>query len=84
MNYKFPHTIENCIGEKIIFQTMEHSPQGDKIIVDAFCNPKAGPAMHTHLKQEEELTVVSGKMGYLILGQEPKIASVGESILFKR
>lgn len=84
MNYKYPHTIENCIGEKIIFQSVEHSTNGDKVLVEAFCKPKAGPAMHTHFKQEEELTVVSGKMGYQLFGQEPKFASAGETVLFKR
>ncbi len=84
MNYKYPHTIENCLGEKIIFQSLEQSDNGDKILVEAFCKPNAGPAMHTHFKQEEELTVVSGKMGFQLLGQEPKFASAGETVLFKR
>lgn len=84
MNFKYPHTIENSIGEKIIFKSVEQLPGGDKVIVESFCKPGAGPAMHTHHKQEEELTVLSGKMGYHILGQEPKFASPGESVLFKR
>ncbi len=84
MNYKYPHTIENCIGEKIIFQTIEPTTEGDKVIVESFCKPSAGPVMHTHLKQEEELTVVSGKMGYQLFGQEPQYANVGDTILFKR
>lgn len=84
MNYKFPHTIENCIGEKLIFQSVEPSAGGDKVLVEAFCRPGAGPPMHTHFKQEEELTVITGKMGYQLLGQEPEYAEVGETILFRR
>lgn len=84
MNYKYPLTIENCIGEKIIFQSSVESVNGDKVLVEAFCKPHTGPAMHTHFKQEEELTVVSGKMGYQLFGQEPKSALEGETILFKR
>ena len=84
MIYKYPHTIENGLGEKIIFKSLESAPDGDKVILEAFCTPGAGPAMHTHLKQEEELTVVSGAMGYQILGQEPKIAGRGETVLFTR
>jgi quercetin dioxygenase-like cupin family protein len=84
MSYTLPHTIENCIGEKLIFQSIEKSGNGEKVLVEAFCKPKAGPAMHTHFKQEEELTVISGKMGYQILGQEPNFAKAGETILFKR
>lgn len=84
MKLKFPHTIENRNGEKIIFQTVEQTPTGDRVIVDAFCSPKAGPAMHTHFQQDEELTVISGKMGYQLKGESPKFASVGETVLFKR
>ncbi len=84
MTYKYPHTIENCVGEKIIFQSVEQSADGDKVIVESFCKPGAGPAMHTHFMQEEELTVISGKMGYQVFGQKPQFAGAGETILFKR
>jgi len=84
MNFKYPYTIENCVGEKIIFKSVEPSANGAKVLVASFCNPKAGPAMHTHFKQEEELTVVSGKLGYQILGQEPKFALAGEKVHFER
>ena len=40
--------------------------------------------MHTHFMQDEELTVVSGKMAYQVLGQQPHYAKAGESVLFKR
>ncbi len=84
MNYKYPQTIENGNGEKIIFQYVESAANGEKVILDAFCQPQSGPAMHTHFKQDEELTVVSGKMGYKLLGQEEKFALPGETVLFKR
>jgi quercetin dioxygenase-like cupin family protein len=84
MNPTLPHTIENRSGEKIIFQSIEKDPKGDKAIVDGYCQTGAGPAMHTHFKQDEELTVVSGKMGYQVLGQEAKYAMPGEKVLFTR
>lgn len=84
MQYTYPYTIENPVGEKIIFQSVEKTPNGDKVLLDAFCKPKSGPSMHTHFKQDEELTVISGKMGYLIPGQEIKYATAGETVLFKR
>ncbi len=84
MNYQFPHTIENSHGEKIIFQSVEPSPEGDKAILEGFCNPGCGPVMHVHFKQEEELTVISGKMGYQVLGGEPQYATAGQAVLFKR
>ena len=84
MTYHFPHTIENSIGEKIIFKSVESSAGGDKVIVESFCKPGGGPPMHTHFKQDECITVISGKMGYQISGKEPKIATAGETVLFKR
>jgi quercetin dioxygenase-like cupin family protein len=84
MQYKLPHTIENHLGEKIIFHKIEKTAEGDKLIVESFCEPGAGPVSHTHFKQDECLTVVSGKIGYQILGEHPKYAGPGESILFKR
>ena len=84
MSVAYPITIENCVGEKIIFQSVAPGMEGDKVWVEAFCQPGCGPTMHTHFKQEEELTVISGKMGYQVLGQEPAFVNPGESVLFKR
>ncbi len=81
MTYNFPHSIENCVGEKITFQKMD--PSTGIVVVDAYCKPGAGPAMHTHLRQDEELTVVSGKMGYQVLDGEIKFAEPGQTVLFK-
>ncbi|MBL7812780.1 MAG: cupin domain-containing protein [Bacteroidetes bacterium] len=80
----YPHTIENCVGEIIIFKSAEPTEAGEKVLVEAHCKPNAGPAMHTHHLQDEELTVVSGKMGYQIPGQAPRVAQAGETVLFKR
>jgi quercetin dioxygenase-like cupin family protein len=82
MKYTFPHTIENSHGEKIIFQSIERGERGDKVWVESFCKPGSGPIMHTHFKQEEALSVISGKIGYQIFGQQPKFASPGETIVF--
>ncbi len=82
MKTTFPHTITNCLGEKIIFQSLEQP--GDKLIVESFCEPGFGPPMHTHLKQDEGFTIVSGTIGYQIQGEEPKFAGPGETVLFKR
>ncbi len=82
MNY--PHTIENCVGEKIIFQQIEKTSKGDKVILKAFCDLGFGPTMHTHFKQDESLTVLSGKMGYQVLGEASKFAKEGETVIFKR
>jgi mannose-6-phosphate isomerase-like protein (cupin superfamily) len=82
MTHKLPHTITNCIGETLTFKS--YDPETDKLIVENFCKPGAGPPMHTHFKQDECLTVVSGKIGYQIQGQEEKFAGPGQTVLFKQ
>ena len=84
MKYTLPHTIENCHGAKIIFKSIEKSNEVEKVFVDTFCIAGVGPGMHTHLKEEEELSVVSGKMAYQLLGQKTKYLNAGETVLFKR
>ncbi len=84
MDYKLPHTIESGKGEKIIFKEIIKDPDGDKVIIEGFCAPKAGPPMHVHFKQDEGFTVKSGKAGYQLFGSEPKFLSVGESVVFPR
>src|SRR5688572_13940077 len=84
MNYQFPHTIQNCVGEKIIFQQIEHTPDGDMVIGESFCQPGSGPIMHTHFKQDEGLTVISGIMGYQVAGEQPGYVYPGNTMVFKR
>ena len=84
MNYSLPHTIENCIGEKLIFKQLIKEPDGDKLLVENYVTPLSGPPMHTHFLQDEMLTVVKGHLGYQVAGQEAKYAAIGESVEFKR
>ena len=84
MTIKYPHTIQNCLGEKLTFLGVEPGSGGDKVLVENWVNPQSGPPMHTHFRQDEELTVVSGKLAYQILGQQPQYAHAGQSVLFKR
>lgn len=84
MNYTLPFTIENPVGEKIIFQKIVHEPDGDKLIVNGFCKPNSGPPMHVHFKQDECIHVLKGKMGYQVQGGEKQFAEEGDTILFKR
>lgn len=84
MNFEYPHTIENVVGEKITFLGVESTPEGDKVLAESWCEPGCGPIMHTHFQQDESLTVVSGSMGYQTQGEAPKFAKAGETVLFKR
>lgn len=80
MHFQFPHTIESKYGEKLIFLRME----GQRLLGENYVQPNAGPPMHVHFKQDEGMTVVSGKIGYQIEGQAPQYAGPGESVVFKK
>ena len=84
MTHSLPHTITNCIGEKLIFKELVKEPDGDKLIVENYVTPRSGPPMHTHFLQDEALTVVRGRLGYQIQGQVPQFVEPGGSIIFKR
>lgn len=84
MNYRFPHIIENCIGERLIFNALVQESDGDKLLCENYVTPNSGPPMHTHFLQDECLTVVQGRIGYQVHGEQQQYAVVGETVLFKR
>lgn len=84
MEYSFPHTIQNCLGEKLTFRALVHEPDGDRLLVENYVRPGSGPVMHTHFLQDEALTVVQGRIGYQVQGRPPGFAGVGESVVFRR
>jgi len=84
MEFPLPHTIDSGLGEKIIFKEIIKEPDGDKVILEGYCSPMAGPAMHIHFKQDEAVTVVKGRMGCEILGQSPVYYTEGQTATFLR
>jgi quercetin dioxygenase-like cupin family protein len=84
MNYQYPYTIKNWFGETLVFKELIQESDGDKLIVENFVSPKVGPPMHVHFMQDEALTVVRGRIGFQLKGQEPQFAGEGETVLFKR
>ena len=84
MKITYPHIIENCIGERLIFRELQKEPDGDRLLVENYVVPGSGPVMHTHWLQDEALTVVKGRLGYQVQGQPTQYASVGDTIVFKR
>lgn len=82
--YTYPHSIQNCLGEKLSFLSVQQEADGDRLLVENEVTPGHGPVMHTHWLQDESLTVVKGRLGYEIAGKLPKYASEGETITFKR
>ena len=83
MKTKFPHIIESINGEKLIFKALSRDARGEYLEVENEVKPGAGPPMHVHYRQEEALTVVSGKIGYQVQGGEKKYAGPGETVHFK-
>jgi quercetin dioxygenase-like cupin family protein len=84
MDYTFPHTIQNCLGEVLIFKGIRHEPDGEVMLAENFVQPGSGPPMHTHWLQDEGFTVLEGRIGYQIAGQPARYATVGESVVFKK
>lgn len=84
MKFTYPHKIENCLGEKLIFTGVQKEPGGDRLIMETYVDPSHGPVMHTHWLQDESLTIIKGQMGYQVQGHPLQYASEGDTILFKR
>jgi mannose-6-phosphate isomerase-like protein (cupin superfamily) len=78
----YPYTIENGAGERITFTGIVRHPAGERIEGEAVAQPQAGPPMHIHYFETEGFTVKSGKLGYQRLGEEPRYAGPGESVVF--
>jgi len=78
-----PHTITNVAGERLTFLRSVIKDGKEYLEVENEVQPAAGPPMHVHYKQDECITVVSGKIGYQELRGEKKYAGPGETVLFK-
>jgi mannose-6-phosphate isomerase-like protein (cupin superfamily) len=78
----YPYTIANGHGEQLTFTGVTHAPDGDRAEADGLAQPGAGPPMHVHYLQEEAARVVTGRMGYQVLGQEARFAGPGELVVW--
>ena len=80
--FAYPHAITNFTGEELIFQELVDEDGIQKVIITNRIHSGAGPVFHVHFKQDECLTVVRGKMGYQIDGEEEQFLEPGQSVLF--
>ncbi len=78
----YPVRIDNGHGEVLVFERLVATPSGDRLEGYNEVKPGAGPPMHVHFRQEEGLTVVSGRLGYQTKGEPPRYAEVGETVIF--
>ena len=81
--YQYPHTIENGAGEQLTFVRLVEDATGSWLEVENLVQPKAGPPMHMHRRQEESLTVVQGIIGVEIAGQPEAFYQEGDTVSFK-
>ena len=80
--YQYPHTIDNGGGERLTFLRRTQGPQGERLEVENFVSPGAGPPMHTHKHQTESLTVLKGRIAYQRFGRPAQYAGPGETVTF--
>jgi quercetin dioxygenase-like cupin family protein len=79
---KYPFTITNGSGEQLTFTGVTRGADGERAEVEGVAQPGAGPPMHVHYLQDEAACVVTGRLGYQVLGHEPQFAGPGESIVW--
>jgi mannose-6-phosphate isomerase-like protein (cupin superfamily) len=83
MEITLPQSIENITGEKLTFLRIFVRDGVEYLETESEVQPKAGPPMHVHYKQDESMTILSGKIGYQELRGEKNYAGPGETVLFK-
>ena len=78
----YPYTVQNGSGEELTFLGVVPDQDGERLEVAARARPGAGPPRHVHYLQEEAMTVVSGTLGFQIVGEPPRYAGQGETVIF--
>jgi len=81
--YSHPHTIDNGAGERIVFLRQTPGARGDRLEVENVVGPGSGPPMHSHLLQEEALTVLQGRIGYQRPGEQAHFGEPGATVAFR-
>ena len=59
------------------FTGVTKGPDGDRADAEGVAAPGAGPPMHVHYLQDEAARVVSGRLGYQVLGREASLPALG-------
>jgi quercetin dioxygenase-like cupin family protein len=81
--YRYPHTIDNGAGERLVFLRKVPGANGDRLEVENLVTPGAGPPMHVHHHQEEALTVTHGRIAYQRPGEPAQFGGPGDTVVFK-
>ncbi len=78
----YPYTIDNGMGEKLTFIGISRRADGEYAEAEGLAQPGSGPPMHVHHVQDEAVQVISGRLGYQVLGREPQFAGPGELVVW--
>lgn len=79
----YPRTIDSGTGEVLTFVGQVEDPErGTVLQLVSHVEPGAGPPMHTHLQQSEQLNVKRGRIAYKIAGGTTQFAEEGETVTF--
>jgi quercetin dioxygenase-like cupin family protein len=78
----YPYTIDNGRGEWLTFKGVSRRADGEYAEAEGRAQPGAGAPMHVHHFQDEAVQVVSGRLGYQILGREEQFAGPGELVVW--
>jgi quercetin dioxygenase-like cupin family protein len=78
----YPYTIDNGQGETLTFTGISRGPEGERADVEGAAKPGAGPPMHVHYLQDEGVRVISGRIGYQVLGGAPQFAGPGDMVVW--
>jgi len=84
MTHSYPRTIDNGFGEQLTFLRVVPTPHGDRLEVEGRATAAVGPPMHVHHVQDEAITVIEGRMGYQLAGEDPREAGPGETVVLPR
>ena len=78
----YPYTIDNGHGEHLTFTGVTRTSDGERVEAEGLAQPGAGAPMHVHYLQEEAVQVVSGRLGYQLLGGEERFAGPGTLVVW--
>jgi len=79
---RYPYNIDNGRGEQLTFTGVSRRADGEYADAEGVAQPGAGAPMHVHYLQDEAIQVVSGRLGYQVLGREAQYAGPGELVVW--
>jgi quercetin dioxygenase-like cupin family protein len=81
---RHPYTVTSGGGgERLTFRGVVPGERGETLRIDSRVAPGAGPPFHLHRRQDEGLTVRSGRIGYQLAGGPERFAEAGAAVTFR-